>query len=481
LYEIWDVALAVFDIFQIFLIIYVAVLCIFYLILFLMAFTRLSREKGLHKIEPYKLMNKSAFTPPISILVPAYNEENGIVPTVLSLITGNGKLDYPEYEVIVINDGSTDSTLHNVISRFQMVQIGNKVLEKRNGIDTNPIKAVYQSGVYPNLFLIDKINGGKSDALNAGVNLSKYPYFASIDGDTILESDSILKIMKPIIENPEQEILASGGNVMIANGSKIVQGRIQEYSLSSKPIVIMQSIEYMRAFLMGRIGLSRGNLLLIISGAFGVFNTQKVIQIGGYKTDTIGEDMELVVRLQRCNIEKEWGARIIYVADPVCYTEAPETMKFLRNQRIRWHRGLMESLWAHKRMMLNPRYGSIGMVAMPFFFLFELMAPVIELLGYIFILIGFILGNVYIPNSFSLFILMVIYGSVLSMGAVLLGEWRLQKYEKISDMNKLFFFALTESFWFRPVLTIWRVWAMLSVLVGKKQKWGENKRIGVSA
>ena len=460
---------------------YLIFVCLFYLVLFFIAFNRLKKERGLHNVEHYKKVKKSSFTPPLSVLVPAYNEEMGIISTVLSLVTGSGRLDYPEYEVIVINDGSKDETLPKMIERFKMTPVKDKVFQTRNGIETQPIKAIYRSEIYPNLVLIDKANGGKSDALNAGINLSKYPYFASIDGDTILEPDSFLKIMKPIIESTEQEVLAAGGNVLIANGSSIVQGQMKEMRLSRNPWVIMQTIEYMRAFLMGRIGLSQNNLLLIISGAFGVFKTARVIQAGGYKLGTIGEDMELVVRLHRMNIENKWGAKIEYVADPVCYTEVPEDIRILRNQRVRWHRGLFESLWTHRKMALNPKYGGIGLVAIPYFLIVELFGPVIEMIGYLVVLFGWILGEVNLQYSLALLLFMVMYGSFLSMGSVLLEEWRLGKHKRVAELNRLFFFALSEAFWYRPVLTYWRVKALFSAIRGKKQGWGEMKHKGISA
>ncbi|NOU72610.1 glycosyltransferase [Paenibacillus sp. LMG 31458] len=477
----WDLAVFLFQIVNLVIFFYLVFVCLFYFILFFLAFDRLKRERGLHNVEPYKKVKKSAFTPPLSVLVPAYNEEMGIIGTVLSLVTGSGRLDYPEYEVIVVNDGSKDQTLQKMIERFKMVPLKDKVFQKRNGIETKPIKAVYKSEIYPQLLLVDKANGGKSDALNAGINLSKYPYFASIDGDTVLEPDSFLKIMKPIIENTEQEILAAGGNVLIANGSTIVHGQMKEIRLSRNPWVIMQTIEYMRAFLMGRIGLSKNNLLLIISGAFGVFKTARVIQAGGYKLGTIGEDMELVVRLHRMNIENKWGAKIEYVADPVCYTEAPEEIKILRNQRVRWHRGLFESLWTHRKMAFNPKYGRIGLIAIPYFLFVELFGPIIEMIGYLVVLIGWILGEVNIQYSLALLLFMVMYGSFLSMGSVLLEEWRLGKHKRVSELNRLFFFALSEAFWYRPIMTYWRVKALMSAIMGKKQSWGEMKRKGVSS
>jgi len=478
--ELWDLLPFIFALLNHLMFAYLLILCFTYLSLFLLSFNQIKRERGLHNVEPYKRIRNSAFTPPISVLVPAYNEEMGIIATILSLITGSGRLNYPEYEVIVINDGSKDATLQKVIERFKMTPLKNKVFQKRNGIETKPIKNIYYSEIFPQLVLVDKENGGKSDALNVGINLTRYPYFASIDGDTILEPDSFLKMIHPIIEANEQEVLAVGGNVLIANGCTIIQGQMKEKRLSRNPLVVMQTIEYMRAFLIGRMGLSRKNLLLIISGAFGVFKTARVVQAGGYRVDTVGEDMELVVRLHRMNIENKWGAKIEFVADPVCYTEAPEDLKVLKRQRVRWHRGLFDSLWIHRKMILNPKYGGIGFISMPHFLFVELLGPVVEMAGYLVIVAGLILGKSYFQYSLPLILLTVVYGSFLSMSAVLLEEWRLGHNKRISELNRLFFFALSETIWYRPIMTFWRVETLISVVRGKKQSWGEMSRKGVS-
>jgi cellulose synthase/poly-beta-1,6-N-acetylglucosamine synthase-like glycosyltransferase len=229
---------------------------------------------------------------------------------------------------------------------------------------------------------------------------------------------------------------------------------------------------------MGRIGLSRHNLLLIVSGAFGVFSKRWVIEAGGY-SHTVGEDMELVVRLHRLIKQKKANNRIVYIPDPVCWTEAPDEIKYLRRQRNRWHRGLFDSLWKHKEMLFNPKYGSIGMISMPYFVFIELIGPVMEMLGYLFIVISLVVGGIYVEFAYLLFLLMVVYGSLYSMAAVLLEEWSLRKYPKVSDIAKLFIFSLTESFWYRPLTVIWRCHGLLDVIRNKKG-WGDMQRKGVS-
>lgn len=453
---------------------YVLVVVAAYLILFVRSFIELRKNDGMPDIQ-YKDVLSSQFAPPLSIIVPAHNEETGIVSSIRSLLG----INYSEYEIIVVNDGSLDATLEIVIREFDMFELPDKIVWSGMSRGTLPIRQMYASRLHSNLLLIDKENGGKADALNAGVQASKYPYFVSLDGDTVLDSDAFIKVMKPIMEaRPGEEIIASGGSVGIANGSAIDRGFLGKDAirLSRNPFVIMQVIEYLRAFLMGRMSLSRYNLLLIVSGAFSVFRKDWVIRAGGFALNTVGEDMEMVVRLHRLIRENESKARIAYVPDPVCWTEAPENLRLLRRQRIRWHRGLFESLYRHKKMIFNPKYGAIGLISLPYFVFVELLGPLIEFLGYFSIVFGLWLHAINIPFAIALAVLMMIYGSFLSVGAVLLEEWGLRKYPNVADLVKLFFYALTESFWYRPILTIWRLEGLFKAIFSRRREWGEMTR-----
>jgi len=454
-----------------FIAVYMVIVISFYSVIMVISFFQLRKGYQLDRVQAFEDYADEFYTKPVSIIVPAYNEEAGIIQSVRSLLSVN----YPTFEVIVVNDGSTDQTLAKVIEHYDMKEI-KKVIRKQ--VDTKPIGRIYQSDILSNLFLIDKENGGKADALNVGLNFSHYPYFCSLDGDSVLEQDAFLKVMKPIIDSNE-EVIASGGSVRIANGCQIKNGHIQKIGLSNKPLVVMQIIEYLRAFLMGRIGLSRHNLLLIISGAFGVFSKHWVITAGGYKTDTVGEDMELVVRIHRLLKEKKIKKKIVYVPDPVCWTEVPEDMTFLRRQRRRWHRGLLESLWTHRKITFNPKYGSIGLVSFPYFWIVEFFGPVIEFLGYLFMILCLFLGGSYIEFAILLFLLSCLYGSVFSMTSVLLEEWSLTKYPKVSDIMKLFLYSLTETIWYRPLTVYWRCEGIWQMIIGDRS-WGEMKRKGVS-
>ncbi|EDL62968.1 glycosyltransferase family 2 protein [Bacillus sp. SG-1] len=453
------------------LILYMLIVFTFYLFIFLVSALELRRRLGMETAQHEELLY-SYDTKPVTILVPAFNEQMGIVQSVRSLLSMN----YPEYEIVVINDGSKDMTLEVMIEQFSMEKIP---LVIRKSLDTKEIKAVYRSRVYKHLYLVDKENGGKADALNAGINVSKFPYFCTLDGDSILERDAFLQVMKPIIDS-NGEVIAVGGSVRIANGCKIERGEVVEVGLSRRPIVIMQVIEYLRAFLMGRIGLSKFNILLIVSGAFGIFHKDWVLKAGGYNRHTVGEDMELVVRLHRLLKDEKSTNRIEYIPDPVCWTEAPESIRVLQRQRSRWQRGLLETLFIHKGMLLNPRYKSVGLISLPYFLLIELLGAVVEFAGYVIIIMGITFSLISWKMAILLFCLSLLYGSFLSMCGVLLEEWSLRRYPKVKDIVKLFFMALSETFWYRPMTTYFRVQGLLQSLT-KKHQWGDMERKGVSS
>lgn len=459
-----------------FFLIYMGIVILVYTGQLLLALFHLRKERKLYKKAIYEDYLEINYTKPVSILVPAYNEQEGITETVRSLLS----LKYPLYEIVVINDGSTDETVDRLLKEFHMISQEN---EYHSTIETAEIKQMYRSTVFPNIILIDKYNGGKADALNAGLNVSNYPYVCSIDADSILENDALLKVMKPIILSgtDEDEVIASGGNIRIANGSEIQLGAVLSKKLSKNPLVVMQVIEYLRAFLMGRIGLSQRNLILIISGAFSVFSKSWVMKIGGYSTKTVGEDMELIVRLHRYVYNNKLKKRIMFVPDPVCWTEAPESMKYLRRQRSRWHRGLLESLWTHRRMTLNPKYKGIGLVAFPYFWLIEFFGPIIELIGYSYMVFSFFLGGIFLEFAVVFFLLFLLHGTIFSITAVILDGWTLNQYPHFSDLVLLFIYSLTEIFWYRPLTVLWRCSGLIQMLVSRtSHSWGEMKRKGIA-
>ena len=451
------------------IIIYMLIVVFIYGAMLFFAFLQLRKRYGLNKRDIEEEYVDAMYSKPVSIIVPAYNEEVGIINNIHSLLS----LRYPEVEILVVNDGSTDGTLEKVLTHFQMKPIQKVV---RQQLESEPVYGIYESEIYPYLKMIDKKNGGKADALNAGINLSKYPYFCSIDGDSILEERSLLRVMQPIILSND-EVIAAGGNIQIANGFDVRLGSVFQSDLSRNYLVTMQIVEYLRAFMMGRIALSRFNLVLIISGAFSVFSKKWVIEVGGYTKDTIGEDMELVVKLHRMIKEKKLNKRIEFVSEPVCWTEAPQSLPVLRNQRRRWQQGLIDSLWKHKKMTFNPKYGSIGLVSFPYFWIVECFGPIIEFGGYLYIIIAFFMGQIYYEVAILLALLFILYGAILSMTSVLLDAWSLRKYPNMRDVLRLLVLSLSEVVWYRPLNLFWRIEGLFRFLT-KRTEWGNMKREG---
>jgi cellulose synthase/poly-beta-1,6-N-acetylglucosamine synthase-like glycosyltransferase len=413
----------------------------------------------------------SPVTPPVSVLVPAYNEEPTIVANVHSLLA----LRYPQHEVIVVNDGSTDGTLDRLRDAFDLVPV-RKAL--RTLLPTAAVRGAYVSRRHRGLWVIDKENGGKADALNAAVNASRYPYVCAIDADAILEEDALLRVARPIVEEPEV-VVATGGIVRIANGCTIDHGRVLDVHLPRSRLATLQVLEYFRAFLIGRVGWSRMNALLIISGAFGLFRRSLVESVGGYSRDTVGEDIELVVRLHRHLRERDEPYRIEFVPDPVCWTEAPETMRQLSRQRRRWHRGLGETLWRHRRVAGNGRYGTLGTAAVPYFLVFEFLGPVIEVLGLPAILVWWLLGDLSGVFLVGFLVVAMLLGVVLSLAALMLEEHSFRRHRDGREIARLVGFSVVENVGYRQIVAFWRFLAFFDLVRGRRE-WGEMRRKGFS-
>ena len=412
----------------------------------------------------------SPLTPPISILLPAYNEEAGIVQSVHSLLA----LRYPSLEVVVVSDGSTDSTVERLREAFDLVPV-RKAL--RAGIETAPVLATYASRLKPSLTVIEKENGGKADALNCGVNAARHAYVCAIDADALLEEDALLRVAKPIVDDPER-VVATGGIVRIVNGCSVDHGRVVSVGLPTSSIATMQVVEYLRAFLVGRVGWSRLGLLLIISGAFGVFRRSLVEAVGGWSTTTVGEDVELVLRLHRHLKERGEEYRIEFVADPVCWTECPETLRVLSRQRRRWQRGLAEALWRHRRLVGNPRYGLLGMFALPYFLLFELLGPVIQLLGLPIVTVAFAVDSVSLGFLVAFLLMSLFLAVLLSVSALALEEVSFRRHASGREAARLLAYAVLENFGYRQINDVWRLQALVDLARGKT-KWGEMPRRGL--
>jgi cellulose synthase/poly-beta-1,6-N-acetylglucosamine synthase-like glycosyltransferase len=412
----------------------------------------------------------SPLTPPISILLPAYNEEAGIVESIRSLLS----LRYPEHEVVVVNDGSSDDTIVRIVDAFDLVPI-RKAL--RTTVPTKQVRTAYASRRHPQLLVLDKENGGKADALNAGLNAARYPYVCAIDADAMLEEDALIRVAKPMLDDPDI-VAAAGGIVRIANGCQVEDGRVLQVGLPRSRLATLQVVEYFRAFLVGRMGWSSARSLLIISGAFGLFRRSLVEAVGGWWTETVGEDVELVVRLHRYLRERGEEYRIDFVPDPVCWTEAPEDLRTLSRQRRRWHRGLAQALWRHRRILGRPRFGALGLLAFPYFVVFELLGPVVQLIGPPVTIYAYLTGRLSLAFLVGFLIVSVLLGILLSVAALALEEFSFRRHERWRDVGRLLVFAVLENVGYRQINDLWRVLAFID-LARRRHSWGTQRRRGI--
>lgn len=409
----------------------------------------------------------SGFEPPVTIVVPAYNEEATIASSVRSML----QLEYPEYEVVVVNDGSRDGTLRALQEAFALVPHPEAYWAR---LPVKPIRGIYRSTRHPNLRVIDKENGGKADALNCGINASRYPLFCGVDADSVLERASLRRVAEPFLDDPR--VIASGGTVRIANGCTVRGGFLEEVGLPGRLLPLLQVVEYLRAFLFGRMGWAPLNAVLIISGAFGLFRKDAVVQAGGYRTDTVGEDMELVVRLHRLHRRSRKPYRIVFVPDPICWTEAPESLRILRSQRARWQRGLSESLTLNLGLLFHPRGGAPGWLAFPFMVAFEWLGPLVEVAGYLLLAWAWASGAMSLQAFAAFMLLAVMLGVALSASALLLEELSFHVYKKPRHLAMLAAVALVENFGYRQMVMLWRLEGLLKWALGARPRWGEMTR-----
>lgn len=437
-----------------------------YVMLNLLSLGSLKRYVEAHSLDDMP-RGISGFEIPVSVLVPAYNEEATIGSSVRSML----QLDYPEYEVIVINDGSRDGTMDALRREFALVPFPEAYWQR---LPVKPVRGIYRSRMHPTLRVIDKENGGKADALNAGINASRYPLFCGVDADSVLERVSLRRVVEPFLEQPRT--IASGGTVRIANGCTVDSGFLTSVGLPRNPLALFQIVEYLRAFLFGRLGWSPLNAVLIISGAFGVFRKDVVVRAGGYRTDTVGEDMELIVRLHRLHRTGNIPYRIVFVPDPVCWTEAPETLRVLKNQRVRWQRGLAESLTLNIGLLFHRRGGAAGWLAFPFMVVFEWLGPLIEVAGYLFMVLAFSAGLVSLEALVTFMLVAFGFGLVLSVSSLLLEEISFHIYQKPGQIAVLLLTVVLENFGYRQLNSAWRLWGLLLWMFRSKAQWGEMTR-----
>ncbi len=446
-----------------------------YLILLFLSTLKVRSSTRLWNLKTMSFLFKPRILPTVSIIAPAYNEEKTIIQSSISLLN----LKYPDYELVVVNDGSRDETLNTIIEHYNLKRT-DLYFEPR--LKTAAVRGIYKNPLYPRLVVVDKENGGKADSLNAGINVASREYFCGIDADSLLEPDALLKVAALSLDYGV-ETPAMGGNIFPINGCEVDRGKITHIALPRNNLAKLQTIEYLRAFMCGRLGWAQINSLLIISGAFGLFRRERVISTGGYLTsnerygrDTVGEDMELVVRVSRFMREKKQKYRISYAYNANCWTEVPEDLAVLRRQRDRWHRGLVDILFFHRKLLFNPAYGTMGLLGMPYFLIFELIGPLFEVQGYLMVAVAALFGLMSVKLVILLFITTIFMGVLISVSSVLIAERQLW-YFNYRDTLRLLGVAIVENFGIRQLFSMSRVLGFISAM--KKPKgWGKMERKG---
>lgn len=416
-------------------------------------------------------LSRAGVLPPLSILLPAFNEEADIIGSVESLL----ECGYPTFEVVVVNDGSTDATLDVLTRHFDL-----RAVERmpRDGIETQPVRGISRSRSHPEVFVVDKENGGKSDALNAALNLARYPLFCSVDADSVLEPGALAKVAEPMVRNPST--VAAGGIVRVVNGSTVRGGRVVDARAPHRILAGVQVVEYLRAFLLGRAAWSQRGALLIVSGAFAMFRRAPVVESGGYSTDTVGEDAELVTRLHHLAADRGEQAHIVFVADPVCWTEVPDDLPSLRRQRIRWQQGLIQTLWAHRGILGRRRGGAAGTIGMPYFWLVEVLGPVIEIIAAPLVLVLLLTGQITLSLFLIVLLLAFIIGGFFSIAALLVDQLIYRTYRHPEDVLRLVRDAILESVVLHQLLAVWRLEGTLRAF-RHRRGWAPPARGGTVA
>jgi cellulose synthase/poly-beta-1,6-N-acetylglucosamine synthase-like glycosyltransferase len=461
--------------FQWFVLVYFLVLNTIYLVLTVIAAVDLAGYFRRRMFSGDDVVFANPMTMPVSVIVPAHNEEAGIVDSVRAMMA----LRYPDHEVVIVEDGSTDATFPRLKAAFDLVEVPLVIP------DLVPTRGRILSTHVPrdgaSLVVVRKETAGsKADANNVGINAASHPLVCMVDADAVLEEDALLRVTKPFVDDPIRTV-ATGGTIRVINGSRVEHGRLADPRLPRSWLARIQVVEYLRSFLLGRAGWSRLQGLLIISGAFGVFRRDLMVEIGGYDLDSVAEDADVVARIHRLLRQRKTEYRITFVTEPVCWTEVPETMQTLGRQRRRWSRGLADLLWRYRAMIANPRYGRVGTVTMPYFLVFESLGPTIELVGVASVIVGLALGLVDVPFALLFAAVAVGYGLALSLAALALEELSYRRYRRARDLAAMGAAAVLENVGYRQLHAWWRLQGLVASVRRREAVWEPMVRVGFGA
>ncbi|MCB0686249.1 MAG: glycosyltransferase [Saprospiraceae bacterium] len=455
------------------ILVYACTLMFIYIILGIVSIGAIRAHLKKRKSVNFDNLLRSPLAPKIAVIAPAYNESATIIENIRSLLS----LRYNDFDIVIVNDGSKDDSLEKMIRAYDLIPAKR---ESFSNLPHAPIRAIYRSKneAFRNLLVVDKENGGKADSLNAGINNTNAKYVANIDVDCIIEDDALLRMVEPFLQEIDVKMIATGGVVRIANDCEVRNGRIIKVNLPRNLLALFQTLEYLRAFLLGRMAWSRLNGLLIISGAFGLFDKSILIEAGGYKKETVGEDMELVVRMRRLMHERKERYKVHYIPDPLCWTESPTSIATLIRQRNRWTRGTIETLLDHRIMMFNPRFRILGLISYPFWLFFEWMAPLVEFFGLLYFLVLLVLGWVNWHYFLLLLTLVYSFAFMLSCFTILVKELTYKEYPGIKSILTLLGVALLEPILFHPIVVYSAIKGNWDKFVLRKSNWGSQVRKG---
>jgi cellulose synthase/poly-beta-1,6-N-acetylglucosamine synthase-like glycosyltransferase len=454
--------------------IYGIILLVTYTLLAIFSMIAVHAYARKEKFNQGNILQGSPLAPGITVLAPAFNEGPTIIFNVRSLLT----LNYPKYEIIIINDGSTDNSLEQMIDEFELVAVDFAYNAK---IRTHPVKKIYKSTnpAYARLLVIDKVNGkSKADAVNAGINASSYNYFVCTDVDCILDKNTLLELIKPVLQEGKKRVIATGATLRIANSCEFDQGVMIRMRPPKELLPRFQEVEYIRAFVLGKMGWSLLNCVPNVSGGLGLFDKEIAIRSGGYDHSSFGEDMELMTRMCRYAHDNKIDYAIRYIPKTLCWTEAPVSVNIFNRQRTRWARGLAQLMHAHSGMFMNPRYGKMGLIIFPYNFFFELLAPVIEITGIVYYIVMTCLGLINWPTALMLLLFVYTYSVMITTIAILWDQLAFRYYSTWKEVAYLCLTPFMEFIFYHPLIVIFALRGYFYFLTGRKSTWGNMQRRG---